>query len=121
MNYDQPRQVKGGRADGKFHYTRMREGHVYPIGPCRDNDCPGHDTPDGACEHYKIGLIAKAKFIPMGDDEYPKYKCEVAGCCEEAKWIARIPDWARQYQLCRAHANRDGLLLVIQVGESWHG
>jgi len=49
MNYYSARQVDPAldRPDaGKWRYTRMNDGRVWPEGACRD--CPGHDTPEEA-------------------------------------------------------------------------
>ncbi len=60
MNYYQARQVDpdADRPDaGKWRYTRMNDGAIWPEGACRE--CDGHDTAEEACQHYVEGEIAQ--------------------------------------------------------------
>lgn len=61
MNYRQARQVDpaADREDaGKWRWTCMNDGRVWPEGPCAEG-CPGHDTAEEACQHYVEGVIAQ--------------------------------------------------------------
>ncbi len=55
MRYYAPRQR---RDTGKWHYTLMVGGKITPVGFCAE-DCPGHDTPQGAADHFKEFLLEK--------------------------------------------------------------
>lgn len=60
MNYHQARQVDpaSDREDaGKWRYTNMNDGRVWPEGACA-TDCPGHDTAEEACQHWVEGQVA---------------------------------------------------------------
>jgi len=79
--------------------------------------CPGHDTPEGACAHYKEYLLDHAKFQGPKQERWPKHKCAVAGCESEATHLATVDSY-RMYELCAAHANREALVGLVHVGES---
>lgn len=55
MRYYSPRQK---HTDGLWHYTVKVDDHVEPVGYCAD-DCPGHDTPQQAADHFKDYLLDK--------------------------------------------------------------
>lgn len=60
MNYYEARQVDptSARSDaGKWRYTCMNDGRVWPVGLCADG-CTGHETAEEANEHYHRGLLS---------------------------------------------------------------
>lgn len=72
MNYYQARQ----RAkDGKWHFTCRNGKHIIPVGFCAE-DCPGHDTPEGANEHYRQHLLSNAVFKETFIVEVPCKVCQ---------------------------------------------
>lgn len=113
MNYYGPRQRK---SDGKYHYTCMNDGQIWPVGFCADG-CPGHDTAEQACEHQKQYMLSIARF-GQKTDAWPKHKCGVQGCESEATCWAMIPGEMRQFEVCESHANKEALATLIEVGES---
>lgn len=86
--------------------------------------CPGHATPELACEHYREHLIATARLFPETPDMLRRatssHKCQVPRCTKftvgHATW--GIGAGGAAY-LCEAHCKRDCLHHVISVGESW--
>jgi len=110
MEIHGPRQIAGGPNKGKWHYTLGTDEPVsgpYPIGHCA-NGCPGHDTEDGAIQHYREYLADGAVFFKQ---DLPK--CDVPGCQGVQEHQAICPGGWNVMSLCTAHANRDGVLLAL--------
>lgn len=82
-----------------------------------DNPCPGHDTPEGAEEHYRQYLLDEAVFRV---EFRPSDCCEYPGCGVPTNLAAETgPGRMRHHALCEAHNNRDGLEKVMHgVGTS---
>lgn len=76
--------------------------------------CPGHATPEEACEHQKEYFLDHAQYDHIMADE--QRKCEVCGA-----WTQRVVTWGHGQMssatLCDAHANREELAKIIRVGE----
>ncbi len=120
MNYDGPRQIeRDGKPTGIWHYTRMRDKAVWPIGYCREN-CDGHPSADEACAHYKKYLMDQAEFRGPKTEEWPKHKCAVKDCNNEAKHQIIIPGRMHDFETCEGHCNKEALETLLVVGESWH-
>lgn len=121
MNYDQARQVdptSNWDDAGKWRYTTMNDGRVWPVGYCRD--CPGHDTREGAYEHQTQWVIDDANFD--GSWATAQHQCEAPGC---GVWTQRFASHGAGHyatvDLCDEHCNRETLALIIgTVGDSWH-
>lgn len=81
------------------------------------NPCPGHDTPEDACNHYREYLIDNARYdYNMGDMQK---KCEICGTWTQH--MAAVPMASIYHTLCDEHRNREYLDKVMSpVGESWH-
>jgi hypothetical protein len=80
-----------------------------------DNPCPGHDTAEEACEHYRQYQLDTARY--NGHDAESQEKCAV--CQEWTQEYAVVDGW-HHYRLCDKHRNREGLEKVHgKVGESW--
>ncbi|MCC6360628.1 MAG: hypothetical protein IT450_17960 [Phycisphaerales bacterium] len=119
MNYDAARQIKSGPNSGKWHYTRMNDGAVWPIGPCAEG-CSGHATAEEACEHYRQSLFAKMRISGPKAEKWPKNKCAVEWCESEATHLIDITAY-RFYEVCESHASRETAeALFPRIGESWH-
>lgn len=110
MRYLQAREildVEGNRV-GKWHYTSKRHDEVHPIGYCA-NGCPGHETAEEACEHYKEYMLDIASFTAQSwEREEP---CRVCGAMTLG--LAVIPGHHLPVTLCDLHSNRDGLSQAI--------
>lgn len=84
----------------------------------RANPCRGHPTPEGAAEHFKQYLLDQAEFRGPKSQQWPKHKCEVDGCEQEATHLGFIPGRMFDHEFCAAHANRDELSKLIgAIGE----
>jgi hypothetical protein len=116
MNYDQARELqKDGKGTGLWHYTSMNDGVIWAIGFCA-NDCPGHDTKEGAEEHYRQYLVSCIEIRGPKQEEWPKEKCDVAGCKEEATHlgIVRGHRGSLDKQLCETHATAETMDSLIK-------
>jgi hypothetical protein len=121
MNYYEPREKtdKDGNPTGLYHYTRMNDGRIWPTGYCAQ-DCPGHDTKEGAYEHQRQYLLDTAKFnaSQLKDSQV---RCDVEGCNNFTADLAQTAD-QDYFHLCQEHQNRQGLEKVLKVGDvisSW--
>jgi hypothetical protein len=114
MNYYQPselRDANGGHA-GKWHYTVTNDKVTFPAGYCADG-CAGHDTPEGAREHFKEYLLDNARFD--GKLSNQQRKCEICGVYTER--LGQVPSMMVHHSLCDEHCNREGLAQVLHVGD----
>lgn len=86
--------------------------------------CPGHDTPEGACEHFRSHLIATARLFPETPARLRQAtrasRCAVPKC---TKLTVGYATWGSEAggvaPLCDKHCTRHNLQHVIKVGESW--
>lgn len=122
MNYYKPRQMKNpDGSPGKWHYTRMNDGVVWPTGYCAA-DCPGHDTPEEACKHqaeYDADNTIYDRFSYVDDEnERHRKQCEVPGCETYTPRFARIVG-GTDVVLCDEHRNREGMIAAHTPGEVW--
>lgn len=104
MNYYQARQVDpaADREDaGKWRYTRMNDGAIWPHGVCAEG-CPGHDTPEEACQHFMEGEIARG--ITWGDCSWTT--CDNRPSCDKpARKVGYVGGPHHSgYTLCDDHA-----------------
>lgn len=83
----------------------------------KENPCPGHATEEEACEHYREYLLDRMVIRGPKTSEWPKEKCEIDGCNEEATYLATLTSFTC-YQLCEKHANRTYVSQLFRVGES---
>lgn len=69
------------------------------------NPCPGHDTEEDACRHYRAYMLDRARLD--GYDSNTQKKCQVEGC---GKWTQKyaLVDMDVVH-LCEEHLNRDTL------------
>jgi len=115
MNYYGPLQVAGhGPYAGRFHYTKhnRRTGTV-PVGYCAD-DCPGHETEEEACEHYRQWLLDNATYH---HSLAPPQSCEICGAWTDR--LAKLPHMVALVPLCEAHHDRDFLDQAVgKIGRS---
>ena len=144
MNYYDARQIQGGPNAGKWHYTCRNDDLIYPVGHCglyidcptcedrmhnpdcelckghgcinNPSPCPGHDTSEGACEHYREYLLDNARFDQL--NESSQHKCEICG--DWTQKLASVPSDSIYHDLCDKHCNREGLATVMPaVGYSF--
>ena len=113
MNYYAARQRK---SDMLWHYTCMNDDLIWPVGACADG-CPGHATADEAREHQKQFLLDNARYFDVSG--WPKHKCSVDGCEQEATRAAETPGhfW-HHHVFCAEHCTREELAKLVHVGES---
>jgi len=122
MNYYAARQVdpKADRPDaGKWRYTSMRDGSIWPVGACAEG-CVGHDTAEQAYEHQRQWLLSQLRVgeAARSVSRYAPGKC----CCCDAvatheAYIAGEPV-GYTFRVCDEHNNRESLEPLIDVGES---
>ncbi len=106
----------------------------------RENPCPGHDTAEGACEHYKEYLLADARYQLETPEARAKsnqlHRCEavlegnprdlyddkkrhtVKRCGEFTCGYASHGSYSHTI-LCPVHCNREFFAPLVTVGESW--
>jgi hypothetical protein len=80
----------------------------------KENPCPGHKTPEEAEEHYRQYLIDSAEIRGPKKEEWPKEKCDVKGCNEEAKYLGIVTGRMMDKQLCEKHANKETMAILIE-------
>lgn len=87
-----------------------------------ETPCPGHATPEEACEHYRQYLLSEIQFRgPKTQASWPKEKCRVDGCNNEGTHLAQIPGYHWTFfDLCEQHYNVESISPLIVVGESFH-
>ena len=118
MNYYEARKIKDkdGKPTGKWHYTCMNDGQIWPVGYCAQG-CTGHDTPEEAAEHCRQYVIDNASYPPDSGAKMPKdvkYRCKVTGCKNWAiTWIQTGPPHLQAYYLCGNHDDKKGLSKVV--------
>jgi len=149
MNHYKARELReGDKHLGLWHYTVCNNGVVSAVGDCspyvlcptckategmhdckacagkglqllaESARCPGHPTPELACLHYKQYLLRKVQVAPITNDN-PRYRCESAGCRNDATHVASIHFSMVHKMFCQQHANKDELAKLFEVGESW--
>lgn len=98
----QPRQLASGPNAGKWHYTAGSDegGGTFPVGACGKN-CPGHDTAEGAREHYVAGICAGE--IRERDDTDQQLKCFECGEWTQHRAILWEDDFHRDVPVCASH------------------
>lgn len=135
MRYYAASQVK---SSGLWHYTCRRKDDVYPVGYCsiyetcpdckgmgyggtcqnenckygvvpKVNPCPGHATPEEACEHYREYVLDKARYTHSEDTQQ---KCEI---CSEWTTGHALIDGYHMHILCDKHANKESLEKVYPL------
>lgn len=120
MNYYQAREIKtpDGNPAGLWHFTCQNDSRIWPVGYCAVG-CPGHDTPEGAQEHYRQYLLDTARYDGvMAQQMRP---CQVCG--EWTQGFATTEAGTSMYVLCDTHRNRDALDVLVKaptwITSSW--
>lgn len=108
MNYYGARQIDpaSDRPEaGRWHYTCMNDGRVWPVGDCADG-CGGHESPEDACQHYVEGQVAKG----VRWSECSWTTCDNRPNCDKpARNVAYVGSASSMgYTLCNDHAS-DGV------------
>jgi hypothetical protein len=120
MNYHQPRQInpESDQPDaGKWRYTCMNDGRVWAEGYCAQ-DCPGHDTREGAYEH-QTQYILENRVELRGVHSDTKRLCRAPGCDEWTTLYARVDQFSI-FDLCSEHLNIETVTeLFGTVGDSY--
>lgn len=132
---------------GKWRYTVMNDGRVHEVGLCspwelcptcgeeppyrmkdcatcggkglveKAEPCPGHDTADEACEHYRQGMLDKINFL-FATLTDTRHRCDAGACNEFTANITVVgPHYDLTYHLCETHRTREAVeALVPRVG-----
>jgi len=145
LNYYQSRQLKSGPDYGKWHYTCMNNGQIYPVGYCGGWPAWLDEGADPAPLLPIHQQIERERLLPFKDkfhttahdtpeaacecyktylldtglrfttDPKTKQKCEVCG--EWTDSVAEVTSHA-QYRLCPLHNNRAEVEKLFTVGSS---
>lgn len=110
MNIYRPRQVAADEptADaGLWRFTCKQGPHLTAAGYCME--CPGHETADGAAEHYKEWLLDNRLSLMLSDPADPR-PCRYCGQPTDRKADLN----GQVYWLCPAHNLR-------QIAAELHG
>ena len=80
MNYYQARELenKEGKGRGLWHYTRMHDKQVHPIGNCAVG-CRGHRSPQAAEKHQQEYVLTSARWTSL---EFDKHKPNFCFTCD---------------------------------------
>jgi hypothetical protein len=104
--------------DHLWHYCVKSDGRIWPVGYCAQG-CPGHETQEGAEEHYKAYLVDSAKHqLEASRPHAAARKCEVCETYTRGLSVTG-PSFLEVHALCDTHNNHEGLTQVLEVGESW--
>jgi hypothetical protein len=118
VNYDQPRELddKSG-----WHYTRMRDKQVWPIGYCADHAPKPHLTEDGARQCYTRYLLDKELDLD-GERIGTWRRCLRPGCGELTRRYAQVGrGMGPVYDLCDTHRTREDVAALFgTAGDSAH-
>jgi hypothetical protein len=119
MNYEQARRRM---KDGKWHWTNLNDGKVYPSGGCAQ-DCPGHDSREEAERHqyeYELNNLAEIALQPIEGAVDGRHQCVVCGA-GTLQALQITGHCLRLVPLCAAHCNRAGYALAhpFQPGRSF--
>lgn len=116
MNYYEARRVDpdANRPDaGKWRYTCMNDGRIWPIGYCAQ-DCPGHDDPEGAEQHQREFDLEEALRRGPSHSE-PWSFCKFPGCGRRTPSFFEVgPGMGRPIYLCEQHQGREGLATIYR-------
>lgn len=102
MNYYDAREMKkDGKGSGKWHYTCMNDGRIWPVGYCAEHE--GHPTKEEAHECYtKYCLDNHIKKRTMQN----QHKCkECDAWTQESVEVG--PGLGRMIYLCPDHQDRE--------------
>jgi hypothetical protein len=113
MNYYAARQHQETK---KWKYTMANDGKVYEVGYCAKKDCPGHDTPEEAQEHYKQYMLDNNLQFHNPEDGDTMHKCKKCGTFTFG--FATIGP-CETIILCTEHQTREVVSEFYKVGESW--
>lgn len=143
MNYYESRQLKGGPNAGKWNYTCMNDGIIYPVGYCGgwptwldEGADPSPLLPIHQTLERERLLNFKPKFhehphetpeeaqacykmylldtaMRTVNDDHSKQHCAVCG--EWTQTVVSVVSHA-QYRLCPVHANRTEVEKLFTVG-----
>jgi hypothetical protein len=114
MNYYQARELRtaDGKPAGLWHFTCQNDNRIWPVGYCAQG-CVGHDTPEGAQEHYRQYLLDTARYD--GRMSGQQRACRVCGA-----WTQRFAETeagTSLYVLCDEHCNRESLETLVKAPE----
>ena len=83
--------------------------------------CPGHDTPQAACEHQKEYYLATVQFFPETPESRQKAK-QLQRCAICDEFTCGLATWGPGHLscvvLCNAHCSPESLAGLVQVGDS---
>lgn len=126
MNHYHAAEIAGpnGEATGRFRYvcSNKRTG-TYAVGYCQadpENNggvCPGHDSKEGAYQHYKDYLLDKSLFFNANEDGNQQRKCDECG--EWTTGYADVRQAMFNLDLCAEHRTRGVVAKHFEVHESW--
>jgi hypothetical protein len=128
MNFHKARELqKDGKPSGRWHYTNYNDSlkTIWPEGYCADPTSPcskeGHATAEEACACKKrYDLDKKLRFDMKKMDQVSNlHRCQAPGCGEWGPNHAEIPSEMVFWCLCDAHANRETVEKLYEVGESF--
>lgn len=113
MNCDKAREL----VNHTWHYTRMNDDSIYPIGYCTDHD--GHDTQQEAEECYKQYQLDNSLRLEGGSMYNTKVKCQFEDCTEYTDIVSYI-DY-EHFILCPTHRTKEIVSTMFDCGgESIH-
>jgi hypothetical protein len=100
---------------GKWRYI----GGGGPVGHCAD--CPGHDTEDGAREHYAAYLLDNLRVRDDNPNANTQRRCEFEGCDTFTSGSVEVGRWIFRFDLCAEHRTREAAatLMPALAGDSW--
>ncbi len=111
MNYYDARELQGpdGQGTGRWHYTCMNDGRIWPIGYCRDHE--GHASKQEAYECFKLYCLDHRLRLD-GQWADAQHKCVVCGA-----WTQKFAEVNHViFDLCDEHRTREQVAQLFNVG-----
>ena len=111
-DYYQPLEIadESGAPTGRYHYTVTNNGETAAIGYCAE-DCPGHETKEEACEHYRQYLLdCHAQYNGTYSDHLSQ--CSVCGILTNR--YGQVAE-ALYIPLCDEHCDRANLEKFFKI------
>ena len=102
----EPLEIREGPNRGKFHFTVRSDDERWMHAHFCCHNCPGHETIEGAKEHFRQYCLDGADFELVADSQL---KCKTCGKWTRRRAVVRQGVLSQEFPLCAEHCNRENL------------